>query len=260
MALRAGALRLMRDFPDSHDLRQAVAWACRILAMDGHGDLTLGHVSARAPGRPSILMKRKGLALDEITPADVLTINLDAAKVGGEGEVHLEAVLHTEIYKARPDVGAVIHTHPPYVTAFGATDARLLYLSHDALLFPEGIALYEDSADLVMSSKVGATIARYLENRRAIILRNHGVLIVGRDVRWAVLTAVTLERAVRLQAIAMSLGTPHPIPDKDVLSLHTSKYRDEFLDEYWAYWIRSLRMRGLDAGMPGAPDNDGPNH
>jgi L-fuculose-phosphate aldolase len=199
-------------------------------------------------------MKRKGLGLDEVSPADVVTIDLDGRKVAGRGEVHLEAPLHTEVYKVRPDVGAVIHTHPPYATAFAAVDVPLLYLSHDALLFADGIAMYEDS-HLVVTPEAGAAIARALGHRRAIILRNHGVVVVGPDVRWAVLTAVTLERAIRVQVLASALGPARPIPAGDVPTLQASKYREEFLDEYWAYWLRVLRRRGLDVGMP---DSDTP--
>jgi L-fuculose-phosphate aldolase len=228
--------------------QEMVAWACRILALDGHGDLTLGHVSVRDGAR--VLMKRKGIGLEEVTPVDVLTIDLNGRRVAGEGTVHLEAPLHTEIYKARPDVGAVIHTHPVHGTAFGAVDARLLYLSHDALLFPEGIAVFEETADLVMSAPTGAAIARTLGDRRVVLLRNHGVLVVGKDVRWAVLSAVTLERALHLQALAVGLGIPKPIPDALIQALHASKYREEFMDEYWAYWLRRVRRAGLDQGMP----------
>ncbi len=229
---------------------EMVAWACRILAMHGHGDLTLGHVSVRDGAR--VLMKRKGLGLEEVTPADILTLDLEGRLVAGEGTVHLEAPLHTEIYKARPDVGAVIHTHPVHGTAFGAAEGRLLYLSHDALLFPEGIAVFDETADLVMSARAGAAIARTLGDRRVALLRNHGVLVVGKDVRWAVLSAVTLERALHLQAVATALGTPRPIPDALVRTLHVSKYRDEFMDEYWGHWVRCVRRAGMAQGMPAA--------
>jgi L-fuculose-phosphate aldolase len=246
-AARAQAARA-RAMSPRPNLQEMVAWACRILAMHGHGDLTLGHVSVRNGAH--VLMKRKGVGLEEVTPADVLTIDLNGRRVAGEGAVHLEAPLHTEVYKRRPDVGAVIHTHPVLSTALGATDARLLYLSHDALLFPEGIAVFEETADLVTTSDAGAAIAGALADRHAILLRNHGVVIAGKDVRWAVLRAVTLERALQIQAAAAGLGAPRPIPEDLVRLLHASKYRDEFMDEYWAYWVRCVRRAGRDTGMP----------
>jgi L-fuculose-phosphate aldolase len=221
--------------------------------MEGHEDLTLGHVSARAPDGGHVYMKRKGLGLDEVCPADVVTIGLDARRVAGRGEVHLEATLHTEVYKSRPDVGAVIHTHPPYGSAFAAVDRRLLFLTHDAILFPDGVGVFEETAELVTTGKLGRSVARALGDRSALIMRNHGVLVVGRDVRWGVLEAVTLERAIRLQAIAGSLGPTRPIPEPAVEALHASKYREEFVDEYWSFWLRRLRRLNLAWGMPPAP-------
>jgi L-fuculose-phosphate aldolase len=229
-------------------IREDVAWAGRILVLYGHGDLTLGHVSAR--DGPRIYMKRKGIGLEEVTPADVLTLDLDGRKTAGTGAVHLEAVLHTEVYRAREDVGAVVHTHPMYATALGAVAADLQYLTHDAVLFPEGIGIFEDTSDLVLTPEAGAAVARALGRRRAVLLRNHGVLVVGRDVRWGVLAALTLERAVRMQAVAESLGLLRPIPASTIASQHASKYREDFLDEYWDYWLRCVRRAGLDAGMP----------
>ena len=101
-----------------------VAWACRILAAQGYEDLTLGHVSVlTADG--VMYIKRKGVALSEVTPEDVLVFPVEADLADAPAEMHLEAVLHTEVYKRRPDVRCVIHGHPLYATAFGATDARL---------------------------------------------------------------------------------------------------------------------------------------
>ena len=78
-------------------LRERVAWSCRILAMGGHGDYTLGHVSARAAGGEHILMKPNGLGLEEVAPGDLLALDLEGAKLSGAGPIHLEYVLHTEI-------------------------------------------------------------------------------------------------------------------------------------------------------------------
>jgi len=231
--------------------RETVAWASRILAYYGHGDLTLGHVSIRAGDR--VYMKRKGVGLEEVVPADVQIFDLDGRKLGGDGGVHLEVPLHTEVYKARPDVGAVIHTHPLWALALGAVETPLRYLAHDALLFPDGLGIFEETSDLITNVETGGAVAHALGSRRAVLMRNHGVLIVGRTVGWAVLAALALERAVHLQSVAGSLGTLVPIPDGGVPVLHASKYREEFIDEYWEYWLRCLRRAGLNDGMPARP-------
>jgi L-fuculose-phosphate aldolase len=231
-------------------LQMQVAWACRILAMWGHGDLTLGHVSARGPADTVYHIKRKDLGLSEVTPDDVLTVDLEGKKVAGKGEVHLEAVLHTEVYKARPDVGAVIHTHPPYATALGATTAPLEFVSHDAVLFHKGVAMFDETAELITLPGQGEAVARALGDRRVVLMRNHGVLVAGEDVPWAVYTALTLERAIQIQAIAQMLGTLRPISPEVAQRLYPAKYRDEFVEEYWRHLIREVRRGGLDAGMP----------
>ena len=230
----------------AQSMREQIAWACRILALEGYADLTLGHVSARPAGTETVFIKRKGVALDEVEPDDVVDLNDSTA------DLHLETVLHTEVYAQRPDVGAVVHGHPPYATAFGATNARLELLTHDAVLFTNGISVFDETAELITEREQGQAVAEALGTRRAVILRNHGVVVADKDVRWAVLSAVTLERAIRLQAIASTLGELRPIPKELAERMFADKYQERFLDEYWAAWIRRARRAGADEGMPPA--------
>jgi L-fuculose-phosphate aldolase len=226
-------------------LRARVATACRVIALEGYVDLTLGHVSARNPGDRTVWIKRKGVALDEVEPSDVISLDLDDPAALGSADYHLESVMHTEVYRVRPDVGSVIHGHPVYGTALGSTDAKLQMLTHDAVLFADGIGDYDDGPALITTRDQGVRVARALGSRRAALLRNHGVVIAGEDVRWAVLAAVTLERAVRFQSIAATLGQPRPITQAGAEHLSPVKYQDGFLDEYWAAWVR--RVHGRDA-------------
>ncbi len=233
-----------------NDVQERVAWACRILAGEGYQDLTLGHVSARDRGRADrIWIKRRGVTLAEVTAADVIEFELGTDPRDASDEMHLEAVLHTEVYRRRDDVGAIVHGHPPYATAFGATDAELLHLTHDALMFDRGVAVYDGSPDLITEPEQGAEVGEALGERSVVLLRNHGVLVAERDLPWMVLAAVTLERAVMLQSIATRLGNPRPIDATLIDDLHRRKYNDGLVDEYWEAWIRDLRRRGLDEGM-----------
>lgn len=230
-------------------LPEQVAWACRMLALGGQGDFTLGHASARAADG-TILMKPNKLGLEEVRPGDVLTLDPSGAKLAGEGPVHLEAVLHTAVYAARPDVGAVIHTHPPYSTAFGATDAKLEMINHDAVLFYDGLAFFDQTAELIVSPEQGADIAAALGEKRVLVMRGHGVLVTGSTLPWAVYAALTLERVIRIQSLARSLGELRPMTDAMAARVFPDKYRDEYLDTYWHYLVRQVRRARLDAGMP----------
>ncbi len=221
-------------------LREQVATACRVIALEGYVDLTLGHVSGREPGSRTIWIKRKGVALDEVEPRDVIALDLDDPGALSSPDYHLESVMHAEVYRARADVNSVIHGHPVYGTALGATDANLEFLTHDAVLFTDGLGIYDEGPALVTEASQGRAVAAALGDRRAALLRNHGVVIAGEDIRWAVLTALTLERAVRFQSIASTLGSPRPIPTGSAVVLRPQKYQDRFLDEYWAAWVRRL--------------------
>ncbi len=220
-------------------LAEQVACACRVLALEGYSDLTLGHVSARDDARRGWI-KRKGVALDEVEPEDVIPLDVEGDEGLAAPEMHLEAVLHTEVYKVRPDVGAVVHGHPPYATALGATGARLELLTHDSIMFADGVSFFDETAELITAADQGRAVAAALGPRRAVILRNHGVLVVGKDVRWAVLAAVTLERAARMQAIATGLGPLRPISDEWARRIFPDKYHDRLVEEYWAAWLRKL--------------------
>jgi L-fuculose-phosphate aldolase len=232
-------------------LSESVAWACRILALAGYEDLTLGHVSVRASDERTIYIKRKGVALGEVCPSDVIAVDLEDDYDRVPEGMHLETVLHTEVYKRRPDVRSVVHGHPPYATAFGATDAEFEYLTHDSVLFVGGISTYDGVPDLIVNTRQGAEVAEALGDGTALLLRNHGVLVCERDVQWAVLASVLLERAVRLQAIAGALGPLHPIPQELLPGIHAVKYQADFPGEYWDAWVRELRRSGRAFDMPG---------
>ncbi len=235
---------------ENGDVRRQVAWACRILADEGYQDLTLGHVSARDHERPDRMwIKRRGVTLAEVVPADVIEFELGTDVRDASDEMHLEAVLHTEVYRRREDVGAIVHGHPPYATALASTDADLLHLTHDAVLFDRGLAVYDTSPDLITEPEQGSEVAHALGEHAVVLLRNHGVLVAHRDLPWMVLAAVTLERAVMLQSIAATLGAPRPIDPVLVDDLHRRKYNDGLVDEYWQAWVRDMQRRGLAEGM-----------
>jgi ribulose-5-phosphate 4-epimerase/fuculose-1-phosphate aldolase len=247
---RTGTTRDGDEAGRGSDVRTDVAWACRILASEGYQDLTLGHVSARDPERSERMwIKRKGVTLAEVTPADVIEFELGHDPRDASDDMHLEAVLHTEVYLHRDDVGAIVHGHPPYATAFAATDGELLHLTHDAVMFDHGLAVYDGSPNLITEPDQGSEVAAALGEHSVVLLRNHGVLVAHRDLPWVVLAAITLERAVMVQSIAATLGSARPIEPELIGELHRRKYNDDLVGEYWRAWVRDMRRRGLGDGM-----------
>ena len=144
----------------THDeIIQQLIWAGRVLVAEGQDDFTRGHISFRLPDDPSrFFMKAHSLGLDEITPENVLTIDLDGKVVAGSARRHSEVYIHSEIFKVRPDVNCVIHTHPPYAVALSATGRPMRGYSQPSALFYEALGVYTDTINLIRSTEMGAGV------------------------------------------------------------------------------------------------------
>lgn len=214
--------------------RRLVAQACHVLYVEGHEDFHLGHVSARAPAGNRIYVKPASLGLQEVRPADVAVMDAEGRQLAGRHPLHREMPIHTEIYRARPDVQAVIHTHPPFAIAFSATGREFIPLDQHAVLLQRS-QLYE-SAELVTTRERGAALAQALGERSAVLLRRHGIAAVGRTVEEAVVVAVSLEKSLRIQLLALQLDGPAEAAGS--LSAEAATLDDERISAIWAYLTR----------------------
>jgi L-fuculose-phosphate aldolase len=225
---------------DEHALRARLAMACRILSEQGHDHFHLGHVSARAGSGDTAWVKPNGLGLGEIRAEDLALMDLDGRQLRGERPLHNEMPIHTELYRRRPDIGAVVHTHAFYAAALSATRARLEMVSQDSILFADGVGAY-DSPELVVSREQGQQLGKALGDRRAVLLKNHGLTVVGTSVEEATVYAVSLERSCRLQLAAAQLGPLAPIGPEEAAamaaSLGSSARRTAAM---WGYLVRRL--------------------
>jgi ribulose-5-phosphate 4-epimerase/fuculose-1-phosphate aldolase len=228
------------DDDDERGLRARLATACRILSEQGHDHFHLGHVSARADSVDAAWVKPNGLGLGEVGPEDPALMDLDGRQLRGERPLHNEMPIHTELYRRRPDIRAVVHTHAFYAAALTATHARLEMVSQDSILFADGVGVY-DSPELVVSREQGQRLAEALGARRAVLLRNHGLTVVGASVEEATVYAVSLERSCRLQLAATQLGPLAPIGAEEAAamaaSLGSSARRTAAM---WDYLVRRL--------------------
>ncbi|MEO6410329.1 MAG: class II aldolase/adducin family protein [Burkholderiaceae bacterium] len=178
-----------------------------ILDAHGQGDLTRGHVTIRVPGAADhFFMKPHSFGLDEITLDNIVLCNLAGEKVGGGGRRHSEVFIHSEIYKVRPDVTSVIHAHPVHVVAFSATGATLAPISQPAVAFADGLPYFTDAIDLIRSTDLGAGVARALGAHKAVLMRNHGVAVVGASIEEATVLAILLDNACQIQLLAQGGG------------------------------------------------------
>jgi L-fuculose-phosphate aldolase len=230
-----------------HDeLKQKMIWAGKVLVGEGQDDFTRGHISVRLPDDPSrFLMKAHSIGLDEITMDNILTIDLDGKVVAGTAKRHSEVYIHSEIFKARADIACVLHTHPPYSIALSASGRPLKALSQPGALFHDSLGLYDDTINLIRSPELGAGVARALGPRRAVLLKNHGVVVTGATIEELVISTIMLENAAMIQMITEAAGTPAPeFPLADIQKLKHDISRAEQFVVNFDYLVRRAKRRG----------------
>jgi L-fuculose-phosphate aldolase len=212
-----------------NELKQRLIDAGRILENADQGDLTRGHVSIRLPDDPThFIMKPHSYGLDEITLENIVLCNLEGEKVGGGGRKHSEVYIHSEIYKARPDVNSVIHTHPTYAVALSATGKALESISQPAVAFSDGLPYFTEAIDLIRSQDLGKAVATALGSCKAVLMRNHGAAIVGSNVEESTILAIMLDNACQIQLAAMAAGgSGEKFTPAQVSKLHHDITRNE---------------------------------
>ncbi len=226
----------------SDDIRLLVSQASRVLGAAGLDDYIWGHASVRDPEGRGAWIKRSGVGLSEIGPGDVQLVSHDGEVLQGAGNRHIEYPIHTEVYAARPDVGGVVHIHPPHAVALAASGVQLRPVSHQATLFtPPAVPCYDDTTDLIRSAELGAGVARALGDRNAVFLLNHGIVTVGVTVREAAVTALLLEEACEQQLRTLGYGgTPRWTDDAEALEKRDRIYSPKALEQVWQYLLRGL--------------------
>ena len=165
-----------------------------------------GHLSARLPDSDRFVVTRHSLGL-RAEHDDFVVLDLEGRKLGGCGDVPGEYPIHLEIFRARPDVGSVIHYHGMYSTAFTTSDTTLRPIHLMGTLFHEGIPVYPDPR-LVSDRVRGAALADALGGKRAVLMRAHGATITGATVQDAVAGAFLFEENARRACISATIGKP----------------------------------------------------
>lgn len=202
--------------PVSPAVLEDLAAAYRILAMEGIID-AYGHVSIRHPATPNRFLMARSLGPALVTPADILEYDLDSAAVDPQGRRSvLERFIHGEIYKARPDVMAVVHNHAPSVIPFSITQVPLRPVFHMATFLYVGVPVWDSrtvqdpaaAALLVRNGVIGRSLAAALGDKPVALMRGHGNVVVGPNLQVAVGNAIYTEVNARMQITALGLGGP----------------------------------------------------
>ncbi|WP_298330993.1 L-ribulose-5-phosphate 4-epimerase [Haloactinopolyspora sp.] len=202
-------------------LRRAVCDLHAELVRYGLVAWTSGNVSARVPGTELFVIKPSGVSYDELTPESIVVCALDGSLVEGEHAPSSDTDAHAYVYRHRPEVGGVVHTHSTYATAWAARGEPIPCVL-TAMADEFGGEIPIGPFALIGDDSIGRGIVETLAGHRspAVLMQNHGVFTVGKDARAAVKAAVMCEDVARTVHIARQLGSPLPIPPADIDRLY----------------------------------------
>ena len=211
-----------------------------------------GHVSVRHSGDASLFVISRSMAPALVAAQDLMAIRLDGRPVTADASApYLERFIHGEIYRARPDVVAIVHSHSAALIPFGIVAGTTLKpVSHMGGFIGDGAPVFEirDTAGrasdmLVRTPELGAALAKSLGSGNIVLMRGHGSTVVGYNLRQAVYRAVYAELNARLQSEALRLGSPTYLTPGE--AMESAKANDSQQDRAWTLWKRAVRERGL---------------
>lgn len=209
-----------------------------------------GHVSVRHDRRPDRFLLARNMAPAQVTAADIVEYEVASgeAVAADAPRAYLERYIHSEIYKARPDVMAVVHNHSPAVLPFGIVKgARLRPACHMCGFLGEGPPVFEirehagNATDLLIRSReLGAALARALGQERVVLMRGHGCTVVADSLRLAVYRAVYTEVNAKLLLQSLALGEVTFLTPEEAAAGHTTEGQ---VDRPWNLWKQQVRAQ-----------------
>ena len=228
------------------ELLEDLALANHILVNEGVLD-GFGHISVRHPTNPECFFITRSMAPALVTPEDIVEVDLNGEVHDAQGRrTYVERFIHSAIYKARPDVISVIHSHSPAVIPFGVTGARLRPICHMSGFLGATTPVFDirhsagESTDLLVSSQaLGEALAKVLGPSNVALMRGHGSVTVGNSIKQAVFRGVYTESNARLQAEASRLGEITFLTEAEAKA--TSDMNDKHLDRPWEMWKRNAQ-------------------
>jgi HCOMODA/2-hydroxy-3-carboxy-muconic semialdehyde decarboxylase len=230
--------------PDPKLIEDLVS-ANHILAGEGVVD-AYGHVSARHDRNPGRYLLSRDLAPALVTADDILEYDLDSNPIDAKGQAqYLERFIHGEIYRARPEVKAVVHDHSPAVIPFSLSQVPLRPVFHMAAFVIEGVPVFDAARDpgihrlLIASPRLAQALARTLGDKPAVLIRGHGAAVVGTSLPMAVGRSIYLERSATIQAQTIALGGELTYLDPEA----ARAMADNSYPRAWELWKRQVRGR-----------------
>ncbi|MCR8549230.1 class II aldolase/adducin family protein [Salipiger sp. P9] len=239
----------------SHDaLISELALANRLLVNEDVLD-TFGHVSCRHPDRPDRYFLAAALAPVTVGPADILEFDLDGALLTpSDRPLYSERVIHSEIYRARPDVAAIVHHHAPAVLPFCVSGQRLVPVTQTGAAMGPNVPFWDSADDfgdtnlLLTRPEEGQSLARALGPDWVVLMKRHGATVVGRSLREMVFRAIHSTSNARTQMQAMLMGGVDALTPGEI-ALAGGDLKPSPVNRTWNHALRRLHL--LESGITG---------
>ena len=225
------------DLPErSLSTEEALAVCCRILAREGHESGLAGQVTARADRPGSFWTLQFGYGFEEAAPERMVLVDEDLKPLRG-GRPNPGTRFHIWIYRKRPDVQAIVHTHAPSASALAATGKELKTIHMDGAML-HGTAHLAEWPGVPVADDEGRIISAALGDAKSILLANHGLLTAGNSVEEAAYLAVFFERAARMQLAAMAAGGYREVKPELAAEARDFLLQPSIVRGTFAYWAR----------------------
>lgn len=228
---------------------QELVTANRILAAEGVLD-AFGHISVRHPDDPGVYVIGRSLSPEQVTVKDLQLFFLDGRRADDDVQVpYSERAIHGAVYEARPDVQAICHNHSPSVLPFSVTGVPLRPMMHTAGLLGTRVPVWDirsaegDTDMLVRTMDAGRSLAATLGSARVALMRGHGSVVVGKNLREIVMAAIYMERNARLQIAAMALGEVTYLTDGEIERTGEMLCTPVASDRAWGCWANRARLQ-----------------
>jgi L-fuculose-phosphate aldolase len=192
-----------------------------------------GHMSCRVPGTDHVLINSGKSVRSALTADDIISIDLDGKPVDGDVVPPMEFHIHTEIYRRRPDINSVAHTHPVWSTLFSMTGNPVLPVTMQAAVMGP-VRTFGKTASINQKA-LGEELAAALGEDRVVMLKSHGAVVAGSDVVEAFVLAIYLEETARRQYLATPLGKPYTLSAEEVKTIGANLRKPHLLRKVWDY-------------------------
>lgn len=216
---------------DLSGLKEDFVTACRILANEGLSEAAF-NISCRLPGDRMMVIP--------ITSPNLVTA--DNVEIYGLDEAVADWKAHPAIYEARPDIGAIVHVHPPYAIAFSTVNQPFVPIHHYGAPFHGKLTMYRSPGQTGTVDRA-KEIAAQLGQNRVILQQGHGSTMVGKDLREAVLLTIYLEESLKILTIAKQMGTPEPLTLEQSEKITPQILKPRSQGKAWAHYAGKLAMR-----------------